>query len=762
VELAVAGPHSFRLSVAYDHSDVAAIDTPMIQPLKDHAKFEVVKPSEEEVGLRTEFGYLVINMRSGEFKMEDSSGKPLVTSRTLSEYSEGTITVALGRGNQTAQPAAFFPDPQGDGDSLESIRATATVRNKFFEVPHYWTTDGYSAFCVGTVGHNPEQPNQYTVSWLRGHVLGGATWTILGERADIYLTPVADARSAQRALWTLTGPPAILPKYAFGFLASRWGWKDAEDIDEVLSTFRDGEFPIDGWISDFEWYTKKPDYDLPDEGESNFTDFGYNPVTFPDPIGQLQRYHDHFGMKFGGIRKPRLGNSELLDFARDRDWLISAGGQADGGNRNLNYSIPAVREWYQSQMRHYLQDGVDFWWNDEGESTYFTTYWWTVAEADLLHSENADKRFFAINRDYTPGMQRYGAAVWTGDQTESWEALQRHPAYLLSWQQAGVGYVTCDTGGFKGGGETPELLVRWYQLSIFMSVMRVHSTKTEVPHFPWLWGPDAEHAMRKAVNLRYRFIPMLYSLAHRQYDSLEPMFRPLSYYWPHDVRSAAATDQWLVGSSVMVAPMLSVFPPWRQVYFPPGKWYRLGIAGESAVQGPSTVVLNSLPLDEIPIYAKAGAIVPLGPVVQSTAKLPGGPLEVQVYGGADGQFVLTEDDGESLGYQRGELRHTTFEWDDATATLTWNVTGNFSDAHIFVEFEATLFRPNGDRQRTVLTKLGRTGALHFGFYGSFVQRNAMVLGGLGAVVTTAVALLSAFVFRRRRAAQDLQEPLLQA
>jgi alpha-glucosidase len=116
---------------------------------------------------------------------------------------------------------------------------------------------------------------------------------------------------------------------------------------------------------------------------------------------------------------------------------------------------------YMQQNAGFIKDGVDFWWNDEGETMYFTFYWWSVAEAQLLQQLQPTARYFSINRAYTPGMQRLGSSIWTGDVSVSWAAMQQQPAYLLNWQLAGAGYVTCDIGGFTGGNDPPDLLVRW-------------------------------------------------------------------------------------------------------------------------------------------------------------------------------------------------------------------------------------------------------------------------------------------------------------
>jgi len=710
VELAVANDMSFRLGIS-SRGVNGPIKSPMVlEDFKSYAPHQVTSPSPTQVGVKTSFGEMLVDFTEGSFLLKNSDGEVILRSSQLVQVIEGDLLIALGRDLTNKRVPVFYGSGETITDDLETRGGNAQVVNRHFVVPHYFTTDGYSALCVGTVDYDPLEHNAYPVAWQRLG-LGSAMWTVSGTKADLYLTPATSFKDSQKALWKLTGAPAVPPLYAFGFIASMWGWKDRAYIETTLETFRAGRFPVDAFVADFEWYTIKPDYVVPDEGVANFTDFGYNPKLFPDPINQLKTYHEVYNVRFGGIRKPRLGNKDFVAHAAKMGWNISAA-KGDGGKRNLNYSMPEVRKWYQDHMAHYYHDGVDFFWNDEGESTYFTNYWWVKSEVDLAAKLNITKRQWSINRDFTLGMQRYGAVTWTGDQFQTWQALQKQPTYLLSWQQAGLGYVACDTGGFSRGFETPELLVRWYQLSTFLSMMRVHSSIEERPHFPWLWGIDAERAMLKAVRLRYRMITILYSLAHRQYDAFEPMFRPLAYYFPNDPFSFEASAQWFVGEHLMVAPMLQSFPPWRSVYFPEGTWYHFD-SQVPAFEGGTAQLLENIPLDVIPIYVRAGGVIVMAPPdLQHTGEIPNGALEVQVYAGTDGNFTLTEDDGETYAYQTGNVRHTTFEWHDATGMLTWSASGPYNGKR-FLAMRAIIFHLDGSSEESGVHILGESGSLRF-------------------------------------------------
>eukprot|EP00049_Salpingoeca_infusionum_P005768 m.96641 g.96641 ORF g.96641 m.96641 type:complete len:838 (+) comp13076_c0_seq1:67-2580(+) len=603
----------------------------------------------------------------------------------------------------SSSSARFYGAGGGAGAPLAQTSSSAVVQNTRFQVPYYWSTDGYNALGVSQLNYSAQNLPNYPAGWQQqGQQV---VWTIgASPQADLYLTPAPTPYKALDHVWDITGRPKVLPLYAYGFLACRWGWVNQTYIQSMLTQFRTGNFPIDAFISDFEWYTPEPDYNLPDSGSPTFQDFDYNNITFPSPVANLQTYRDKLNIRFGGIRKPRLGNSQLLVMAKNNGWLVG------GGGRNLNYSIAEVRDWYNQQQNHYHKDGVEFWWNDEGETMYFTFFWWNQAEYDGLKKFNSTKRFFTINRSYSPGMQRFGLAAWTGDINVDWQSLQQQPGYQANWIAAGVSYVTCDTGGFNGQDDTPLLLTRWYQTAVFLGVMRVHSTHDDLPHFPFLYGPEAATAMRKAMNLRYQLIPLHYSLSHEQYSNGRPVFRPMYFDYPNDESLQETTTQWMDGDSLLVAPVMNQDNS-SNVYLPNGTWFNFNTSAP-VMTGPKSLNMTNVALDTIPMYVKAGGIIPLAPLVQYTDALPGGPLSIQVYGGDNGAFTLYEDDGSSTAYISGAVKKTAFEYDDSTKTLSWTQTGP-QMSNEYASVDAVLFNVDGTSNTAPIQPLTATGSIQF-------------------------------------------------
>jgi len=214
-----------------------------------------------------------------------------------------------------------------------------------------------------------------------------------------------------------------------------------------------------------------------------------------------------------------------------------------------------------------------------------------------------------------------------------------------------------------------------------------------------------------------RLIPMLYSLAHQAYSDGAPISRPFLMEFPSDATAIGITDQWLMGTGLMAAPVLSRGGA-RTVYFPAGAvWYdfETNVRREGGASQKVTVSWN-----DVPVFCRAGTVLPLGPVVQHTGQLPGGPLEVHIYAGSNGDFTLVEDDGSTKAYEAGATRRTIFKWDDAAREMTWQVEGNFSDQSIFVDAEFLLFSAGGVH-KSGLRKLGSGGSV------SFASVNILVL-----------------------------------
>ncbi len=646
------------------------------------APFTVISAS-PSYGIKTPYGKVMINTASSTWSLYNAAGRVLIKDGAYS-FTDSSIQITY-----TAE-GLLYGSGNLSSKELEKNRSASGVWNGAAGIPYFWNNAGYSAFAVSA---NDDKP----ATWDRGKDKTTLTWKFAGKAANLYLWPAKTMYDGVRGYVKLTGRPKLPPRWAFGYLQSQWGWADSTYIRDVATKFRTHKLPVDAFIFDFEWYTTLPDYSVAKEGKAGFSDFTFNPKLFPRPATQIAELKDQ-GLKFIGIRKPRLGNTALLDTARKNGWLISP--KTD--SRDLNFSNASLRKWYEEKNRPLIKAGVDAWWDDEGESYYTCYYWWNTAQRDLLASARPNYRHFTLNRAFSPGNQRFGYCTWSGDIPSNWPSLAEVPMDLLNFSLAGMYYGSCDIGGFQGT-PTKEMLVRWFQAGVFFPIMRSHSNIGTTARFPYLWGTDGEAAMRKALDFRYRLLPYIYSLGHEAYNSGAPIMRPLVMEFPADTTVANMTNEWLVGKGLLAAPVLNEGGK-RNVYLPNDTWYDYYTG--NVIQGPKTISVDKA-LDEIPVYVRAGTILPVGPVVQYSEETSDAPLEIHIYPGKNGSFKMVEDDGTSYNYTKGKTRTTAYYWNDATKTLSWKVNGSYSGKNVYKTIEAVL----GKQEKGAI--IGKKGSLVF-------------------------------------------------
>jgi len=830
----------FHLSIgnAEAHStflaDTNAASRPVGQPVSGYLN-----------GVQTADGELLFDLKSGELTLKNSASKILIPQHAIGPLTEvaNEIRVELGAGGS---PPIVVYGCGNNADSLTQFNVMTHVGNGRVVIPYYWSPAGYAVLAISEDDNRPA----YWHAAANGEFV---TWIFPGHTADLYLMPAATLKDAAKGYAQLTGHTPVPPLWAFGYLQSRWGWKNRAYIEDTLQKFSNFHLPVDGFIYDFEWFISQPDYGVPPSGAIGYSDFGWNPNLFPEPAKQIHDYKEQ-GVHFIGIRKPRLGNEESLGIMRSKGWALNA--TASGfESRDLNFANPDLRKWYIQHSAPLILAGVDGWWNDEGEASYTTYFYWNLAESNAWAIYRPNQRLWTINRAFSPGVQRIGATAWTGDIQANWKELKRTPTDLLNWSLAGMPYGACDIGGFFN---TPsaELLTRWMEAGVFFPIMRAHSEINAMPHFPWLYGTNAMNAIRDALDLRYRLIPFYYSLAHETFHTGLPLMRPLLMEFPDDPHVANLADEWMMGDSILAAPVLKSSAPvevvssnwlktdggqtglrsdyfanehlsgapaftrtdanidfdwdenspapdfprehfsarwtgtietpasvgeiklatleddgarmwidgkpvidawgphsssitegsatltagvphgirveyqqlggdaaiqllWhststnsnfnavRSVYLPAGDWFvfdtNRSLAGNQTIQVSAT-------LDNIPVYVRAGSILPLGPIIQHTTELPGGPLELQIYPGKDATFTLVEDDGQTFNYQNRQTRRTTFQWNDADGTLTWKRDGDYSGNNVFKQIRIVLFDAKNIVQAE--SSLNAEGSLH--------------------------------------------------
>jgi alpha-glucosidase len=275
------------------------------------------------------------------------------------------------------------------------------------------------------------------------------------------------------------------------------------------------------------------------------------------------------------------------------------------------------------------------------------------ATREFLERADAERRPFVLTRSGFAGIQRW-AAMWTGDTMSRWSHLRLSMPMLLNLSLSGVAFCGADIGGFAGPC-TPELFARWMQIGALYPLARTHSMWLKPRQEPWRFGARVEAIARDALRLRMRLLPYLYGLFHEAAETGAPIWRPLFFEFPDDPESAAIDDQVLIGPALLAAPVLERGAREREVYLPPGAW--IAWHDDARFVGPRRVRVPA-PLERLPLFVRAGAVVPTRSPTEHAGATPDEPLVLEVFPGCDADGVLVEDDGESTAYQRGAVART--------------------------------------------------------------------------------------------------------
>ncbi len=543
---------------------------------------------------------------------------------------------------------------------------------------------------------------------------GSYLWADCADELDYYFMGGGTYAAVMRSYARLTGQAALLPKYAFGYMQSKERYRDAEELIAVVKEYRRREVPLDVIVLDWcSW----------PEGQWGYKVF--DPSRFSDPKALTDALH-----ALGAKLMISIWPSMRGDENKDRDAMLSIGGML--GNRTVYDAFnPDARKLYWKQANEGLfQHGVDAWWCDCSEP--FESDWHGMIKPEIhdrirMNTEEAkkyldpakinsyslfhsmglytgqretgtEKRVVNLTRSSYAGQHRYATITWTGDVSSNWEVLKRHVPEGVNFCATGEPYWSTDAGGFFpmyggawfGAGDFNtgvndlgfrELFVRWMQYSVFLPIMRAHGTGT--PREIWRFGEKGEifyDALEKAIRLRYALLPYLYSLAAECTLCGMPLLRAPALEFPHDIATRRTDDQMMLGGALLVKPVT------RPMLYAPGSvklepadcmetavlpdcpcWYALDT--EERFGGGQTITFSA-PLNRIPVFVRAGAILPTQTVLQYVGEDAHPPLTVTVYPGADGTFTLYDDAGDGYGYEQGECARIALTWNNADGALT--------------------------------------------------------------------------------------------
>lgn len=556
--------------------------------------------------------------------------------------------------------------------------------------------------------------DNYSLMIFHDDAFGSYWWSDVAEELDYYFVYGPEFDQIVGGIRRLTGEAPMLPRWAFGYIQSKERYLSQEELIDTVKEYRKRKLPLDcivldwkSWVGEL-WGQKTLD-----------------PERFPNPKEMMDQIHDmnaRLMVSIWPIMNPEADNCKEM---KEQGYLL-------GNQANYDAFQEGARQLYWKQTNEGLfVHGIDAWWcdctepfesdwkgevkpgpeermliNTEEAKLYLDPAY--INAYSLLHSKGIYegqrsvtelKRVVNLTRSAYAGQHRYGTITWSGDIAANWETLRKQIADGLNFCATGSPYWTLDIGAFFVHNKPElwfwngdynsgcddlgyrELYLRWFQLGAFLPMFRSHGTDT--PREIWRFGQPGEAIYDSLVtflHLRYRLMPYIYSLAGRVAQESYTMMRLLAFDFRQDPRIHEVKDQFMFGPAFLVCPVttpmyyekdsseLSDVPKKRSVYFPAGsRWYDFW-TGE-VWEGGQTEMMDA-PLEHLPLFIKEGSIVPMGPIVQHTDENPEAPLEIRIYPGADGLFVLYEDQGDGYDYERGAYSLIEFSWKDKLRKLS--------------------------------------------------------------------------------------------
>jgi alpha-glucosidase/alpha-D-xyloside xylohydrolase len=507
-----------------------------------------------------------------------------------------------------------------------------------------------------------ETPNLQSALPLDLFVIGASTpAAILGEYAKI------------------TGYAEMPPLWSLGYQQSHRTLGSPDEILAEARTFREKKLPCDAMIYLGTGF-------CPNGWNTDNGEFLWNPNAFPDPKAAIQQLHDeHFQIVLHIVVEGRRFSQTVRDVCTDPS-------QPTGRTPDGHWPDDRQVSCYWPAHKPLLDLGVDGWWPDQGDGfdapsrlarnrMYF--------EGQQMYRPN--QRVYALHRNGYAGMQRYASFLWSGDVRSTWETLKTHVAVGVNTGLSGIPYWGTDIGGFIPTREyTGELYLRWFQFAAFCPLFRSHGRVWKL-HLPWGWNmgdpgslnrqetpryqPDPnelhnaaiEPICKKYLELRYQLMPYLYAAAKETCETGVPIIRALWLHYPDDAAAVDHGDEYLYGREILVAPVVEKGAAMRSLYLPRGNWYDFWT--KERFEG-GREIERKVDLETIPLYVRAGAVIPMGPVKQYTTEDLAAPLALWVYPGENGAFSLYEDDGKSFDYRKGEFTRVNIVWNDRKRRLS--------------------------------------------------------------------------------------------
>jgi len=647
----------------------------------------------DEIIISTDKLKILINKSDNSVRFTTLTGELILSEDNLKGK---TLTSATIAGIKTYNCSTLFLSPADESlyglgchpeDTLsinyKGRNQDLTIKYMTGAVPVLLSTRGY-----GLMWDN------YSASQFYGAEEGNTRFRYVsesGNMTDYYFIYGPDFDQIIASYRSATGNAPMFPKWSFGLFQSQDRYKSQAEVLSVKDNYRKNKIPVDCIVQD--WFYWEPDV----IGCHRFW-----PERYPDPksmVADLHKANIHAMISIWPVMAKGTANYDAMAKAGNLTTILWDNVMTHTFDNYYDAHSEKARKMYWDQARDSLisPQGWDAWWVDQCEPDngtllderrkavfatgrgidFFNTY-------SLMHStglyENwrkdiPGKRAFFLIRQAFAGSQRNAATLWSSDITCTWRAFKSQVPQGINACASGIPYWTSDIGGYHFHWAAPdwstadnrELFIRWFQFGTFSPIFRIHG-KGERALFSDNWDAKTKSILLNYDNLRYRLLPYIYSLSRKVTNKGYTIMRSLAFDFREDANIKSIPDQYMFGPAFLVNPVTERGKEKRSVYLPKStKWFDFWTGqtfdGGQAIDAPA-------PVETIPLYIKAGSVIPMGPFLQYATEKPADPLEIRIYPGADGSFILYEDENDTYNYEKGAFSTIFFKWDDAKRQVT--------------------------------------------------------------------------------------------
>jgi alpha-D-xyloside xylohydrolase len=670
LHIAVCGPGLVHVTAGPEIAKPSSPHQPWIVRDCGGDKF-TLDQAEKVATVKTAQLQVKIGLENGGLTFLDGSGKPLLTEGIWTPFStrryhpvhDGLFSVM--EGFQIPEDEAIYGLGQHQSGAMNyhGMAVSLGQNNTDVAVPLLISTRGYGI--LWNTAAQSTMNNQFprNIVFTAEAAEGLDYYFIYGPEPDAIIHQYRE----------LTGHAPLFGEWAYGFFQSKDRYKTQDELVGIVDQYRSRHIGLDTVVQDWQWWTKW--------GSSDFN------ASYPDFAGAVKKIHDEHAHVMISIWPNFDPSTPIYKEMKDQGFLIDEKGDYDVTN-------PAARELYWKLLASTLiAKGVDAFWLDAsepeagelgippghklsfGDGSLYTNIFpmlHTFGVYENWRKASDQKRVFMLTRSAFLGQQRNSAATWSGDVYSNFWALKKQIPAGLNFSISGIPYWTTDIGGYgypNGNTSDPkyqEVYTRWFEYGTFCPIFRTHGHRENDTNELWTYGPAAP-TLIQYDKLRSRLLPYVYSLGWQVTKNDYTIMRPLAMDWRTDRKVWDIGDQFMFGPALLVNPVTEAAATSRPVYLPQATWYDFW-SGER-IAGDQTITAAA-PIDRIPLYVRAGSIVPLGAAVEYAGEKPNAATELRIYRGASGGFTLYEDQGDGYAYEHGAYATIPLSWDEASATLT--------------------------------------------------------------------------------------------